>query len=373
MPADIPILIAGAGPTGLAAALFLADLGVVSRIVDPAPQPSQTSKALAINPRSLELLEPSGVTAKVLAEARPVHTMQIRRGDKLLATLSVDDIGTKFPMSVIPQARTEALLTEALLARGIVVNREVAVETVKTLGDMAEVGLRHADGTLETSRGAIVCGADGAHSVVRHQIGVGFPGEALRDEWSLIDVTLDAPVTDSEGYIEFLPHHGLVFAMAFTPQRWRVIVAAGDPMQHLPPGRTAKTVHWASDFKISHRIAESLNVGRVCLGGDAAHLHSPMGARGMNLGIEDAYVFAQLAKRALDERSTDALATYGRVRHEADAGVVARVKFATETVLGFGPAGRMRAAAPYLLPAIAPIRAQLLRIVTGMDHPLKLS
>ena len=371
---DVPVLIAGAGPTGLAAALFLADLGVQSRIVDPAPEPSQTSKALAVNPRTLELLEPSGVTARILAEGRPVQEMQLREGGRTVASIAVKNLPAKYPMVVIPQARTEALLAEALEKRGLRPEREIALEGVSTLGDKVLAQLRHARDGVETSSSAMALAADGAHSAARHALGVGFPGKALEAPWNLIDVTLDAPVTDSEGYVEFLPGHRLVFALAFTPERWRIIAAGGaQALDHLPPGRSVKELHWKSDFKISHRIADRLNVGRVCLAGDAAHLHSPMGARGMNLGIEDAWVFAQLAKRALVEGTVEALQTYGRIRREADAGVVKRVQFATETVLGYGLAGRLR---PLLLPvvtAVPAVRSLVMRLVAGLDHPIRLS
>ncbi|CAN5275765.1 NAD(P)/FAD-dependent oxidoreductase [soil metagenome] len=368
-----PVLIAGAGPTGLAAALFLADLGVASRIVDAAPEPSPTSKALAVNPRSLEFLEPGGVTGRVLAEARPVRSMQLRDTGRVIATIPVERLASRFPMVVIPQARTEALLTEALAERGVEPERSVAVETAVNVEGGVTVGLRHADGRLETVASTILFAADGAHSAVRHALDIGFPGDTLAAPWMLVDVTLDAPVTDTEGYVEFLTGHGMVFALAFTPERWRIITVGGDPLDHLPAGRHARTVHWRSEFRISHRIADRLNVGRVCLGGDAAHLHSPMGARGMNLGIEDAWVFAHLAKRALDEGTTAALDTYGRVRREADAGVVKRVRLGTLTVLGLGPFGALRGFLPRLAGSLPPARNAAMRLVAGLDHPVRLS
>jgi 2-polyprenyl-6-methoxyphenol hydroxylase-like FAD-dependent oxidoreductase len=371
--ADAPVLIAGAGPTGLAAALFLAELGVNSRIVDPAPAAALTSKALAVNPRSLELLKPTGVADRILAEGRSVQRMQLRgEHGQLLATIPVNVLPGPFPMVALPQSRTEALLAQALAQHGLHPEREVALETVRDTDGFVEVGLRHADGSLESTRAAIVLGADGAHSATRRALDIGFPGSALAEPWNLADVTLNAPVSDTEGYVQFLPHHRMVFALAFTPERWRVIAAGARALDHLPDGRSAKAVEWESDFKISHRIADRLNVGRVCLAGDAAHLHSPMGARGMNLGIEDAWVFAQLAKRALDSGSTDPLAAYGRLRREADAGVVRRVKFGTETVLGYGLAGRLRG---LLLPVVTRVpaaRMLAMRLVAGLDHPVRL-
>ncbi|MFY9841082.1 MAG: FAD-dependent monooxygenase, partial [Xanthobacteraceae bacterium] len=120
-------LIVGAGPTGLSAALFLAEGGVQCRIVDKALAPSTNSRAQVINPRSLELLQQTGITDAILNEARPIHRAVFYEDWRPLAELEFGHAHPDFPMSVLPQARTEALLADALAVFGVVPERGTAL------------------------------------------------------------------------------------------------------------------------------------------------------------------------------------------------------------------------------------------------------
>ncbi len=370
-----PILIVGAGPTGLAGALFLAVQGVRCRVVDKALEPTTQSKALVCNPRTLELLEPTGVTARILAEGKPAHRFELRKGDEVLFAMSMDELETRFPLTVLPQARTETLLAEALAAYGVHVERGVAFESLTQADGGVTVVLVHGDGRRETVETPILFAADGAHSPIRHALNLDFPGTAFPEPWKLADVRLQAPVEGAQVYGEFLSH-GLVFCAAFAPDHWRIIATSGDPVDHLPAGSQLKELVWASDFHISHRIAEKLAVGRVLLGGDAAHLHSPVGARGMNLGIEDGYVFAHIAKDALDglaERLSERLEDYHRLRHPVDKAVVKKIEAISRIARGEGLWSVVREAAPHLAGQIPPLRRIMQETVAGMDHPVRLS
>jgi 2-polyprenyl-6-methoxyphenol hydroxylase-like FAD-dependent oxidoreductase len=366
-----PILIVGAGPTGLAAALFLAAEGIGCRIIDKAAEPTSQSKALAVNPRTLELLETTGVTARVLAEGRPIRRFQLQRGGEAVLTMELDELGARFPMTALPQARTEALLAEALAAYGVHPERGVALEDLSQSPQAATATLVHTDGRRETVDAPLLFAADGAHSQVRHLLGIDFPGSAFPEPWRLADVRLKAPVDAPEGYVELHPH-GLVFVLAFNPAHWRIISTVGDPLDHLPAGAVVADVPWTSDFHISHRIAATLAVGRVALGGDAAHLHSPVGARGMNLGIEDAYVFARIAKDVL-AGAPERLADYGRLRHAADKGVVQRIEAISRMARGEGLWSVVREVAPHLAGSLPPLRKLMEETATGLDHPVRLS
>jgi 2-polyprenyl-6-methoxyphenol hydroxylase-like FAD-dependent oxidoreductase len=366
-----PILIVGAGPTGLAGALFLAAQGVRCRIVDKALEPTTLSKALVCNPRTLELLEPTGVTAKVLAEGKPVGRFELHKGDEVLFGMRLEEIETRFPLTVIPQARTEALLAEALAGYGVHVERGVSFESLSQVEDAVTVVLAHADGRRETVETPILFAADGAHSLVRHALNLDFPGTAFPEPWKLADVKLQAPVEGAQVFGEFLPH-GLVFCAAFAPDHWRIITTRDEPTEHLPAGSQLKEVVWASDFHISHRIAEKLTVGRVLLGGDAAHLHSPVGARGMNLGIEDGYVFAHIAKDALEGRP-ERLEDYHRLRHPVDKAVVKKIETISRIARGEGLWNVVREVAPHLAGQIPQLRRIMQETVAGMDHPVRLS
>ena len=207
---------------------------------------------------------------------------------------------------------------------------------------------------------------------MREGLGADFPGSSLPEPWRLVDVKLErAPEGEADGFIELRPH-GFVFALAFDPTYWRVIANHDDPMRHLPGGVAASEVVWSSEFHISHRCASKLAEGRAAIGGDAAHLHSPVGARGMNLGIEDAYVFSEIAKDVLLNGKGERMADYGRLRHSADQGVVKRVEALTDMLRGEGVWAAARSLAPGLA-HFAKARTMMEETVTGQDHPIELS
>jgi 2-polyprenyl-6-methoxyphenol hydroxylase-like FAD-dependent oxidoreductase len=366
-----PVLIVGAGPTGLAAALFLAADGRPVRIIDKAAEPTTYSKALAVNPRTLELLELTGVTARVLDEGRPIHRFRLMKGGHEVLSMTLDEVEAKFPMTALSQARTEALLTQALAAYGIAPERGVELTGLSQAEDAVTATLVHPGAREETVEAPLLFAADGAHSRVRQLLDIDFPGSALPEPWKLVDVIFEKPLDMPEGHVDLLPH-GFMFWLAFDPSHWRIISTVGDPLEALPPGARVKELIWASEFHISHRIAAKLSVGRVALGGDAAHLHSPVGARGMNLGIEDAYVFAHIAKDVLDGKP-ERLEDYGRLRHKADKGVVQRVEAVTRMARGEGVWHVVREIAPHLAGTLPLVRHMIEQTVTGLDHPVQLS
>jgi 2-polyprenyl-6-methoxyphenol hydroxylase-like FAD-dependent oxidoreductase len=362
---SLPLIIGG-GPTGLAAALFLNHRGIAVRIVDAAPTPPTTSRALAVNPRTLSILAGTGVDEAILAEGRPIAVLRIHQDGCEQARIDIDirGLGVDHPLIALPQARTEALLAAALEMRGVTLERGVGLSALSQDADGVTATLSNG----ETVAAPILLGADGAHSVTRHQLGLDFPGSAFPETWLIVDVEIDGPPT-AEGYIDFtkdgplivLPLYGTVFRL----------IGFGPPLlPRLLPKWKVSSVLWESDFHISHRLASALNVGRVCLAGDAAHIHSPIGARGMNLGIEDAYVFAACAQRFL-QGEAGALAAYGASRHKIDGDVVKRIERLTSAVRARGPiAPFVRAAVMPLVAHIKPLQHVFARMGMGLDHPL---
>lgn len=364
------VLIAGAGPTGLAAALFLARRGIRARIVDAAPAPARTSRALAVNPRTLELLEETGVTARILDRGRTLDRVRFYRDWTPLASLDLRGVHPRYPMAVLSQARTEALLAEALAGEGIAVERGLALDGFDQGEGGVAARLIRGDGSAETAAAEILFAADGAHSRARHCLGLGFEGSVFPEDWPLCDLRLDAPLRLDAGHACFTAD-GLVFMIALEPGLWRVFGNVPDPLARLPAGSETGEVVWESSFRIAHRVVPAAVVGRVALGGDAAHIHSPVGARGMNLGIEDAWVFAACAARALADDPAH-MADYGRLRLPVHQSVVRRVELLTRLARGRpAPVAALRRLMLPLLTALPPTAARMRGTVTGLDHAVR--
>lgn len=366
MLASPQVLIVGAGPTGLAAALFLTRRGVPVRIIDAAEQPTRTSRALGVNPRTLKLLEDSGVSAAIEAEGQAMRAFRIHRQGRPLATLTIDwaALGADHRMVILPQARTEALLTRALATLGVTVERGLGLTGLSQSPDAVTAAL--SDGS--TLAVPVLFAADGAHSIARKALALDFAGDAWDEPWHLLDVDLTGPAAD-EGWIDLRPT-GPFVCLPFSGQTFRLIGFGPPPLENLPADWTAGTVHWSSEFRISHRMVAAMNVGRACLGGDAAHIHSPIGARGMNLGIEDAFVFAACAADFLAGQP-GRLDDYGRIRRPVDAAVVGRVRSLTGAVRD--TSSRADLMRRMLIPAVTRlpfIVNRVLKVGMGLDHPV---
>lgn len=366
----VPVLIVGAGPTGLAAALFLSHRGVAVRIIDSAQTPTETSKALLVNPRTLELLHDSGVAARIMTEgSRITHTCMHHR-DRLVVELSMLDLLPGHPLIGMAQARTEALLHEALTTQGVDVERGVTLQTLQQNDERVTSTLKHKDGSIETAHASLVFGADGARSVVRHQLAVAFEGSAFPEPWRLWDVQLQTSLDPQSVHLALLPD-GFMFLMALQGNLWRVLGNSTDPLAQLPAGSVPGEIAWQSDFHIAHRVASRACVGRVALGGDAAHIHSPLGARGMNLGIEDAWVFADCAADALNGR-LERMREYGHMRESIHRRVVKKIEAMSRVMRG--KPWPVAVARDLLVPQLAKIpsvKRQVAQTVAGLDHPLR--
>jgi 3-(3-hydroxy-phenyl)propionate hydroxylase len=365
------VLIAGAGPTGLAAALFLARRGISVRIVDSALQPSVNSKALAVNSRTLEILQDTGVSDRIVAEGWPPKGATLHQQDREILSFDIPMTpDMRRAMTVLPQARTEALLTEALQAQGVNVERGVSLTALEQDERQVTSTLAYTDGHTEHVQSQLLFGADGARSTTRQALGLDFAGSNLAEPWKLWDLQMDTPLEPGHAHIMFEPD-GFLFLLRLRGDIWRVIGNGADPLAALRRTSTLGSVLWQSAFHIGHRVAAKAVVGRVALGGDAAHIHSPMGARGMNLGIEDAYVYADCAVDAL-VGDMSRLHDYGVLRHAVHKAVVRRIGALTRLVDGHP--GWLRWVRDEVVPLAGHLslaRQLMLRTVGGQDHPLK--
>ncbi|WGM31358.1 NAD(P)/FAD-dependent oxidoreductase [Brevundimonas sp. NIBR11] len=359
------VLIVGAGPTGLAAALFLARRGVRARVVDAAPGPTTTSKALAVNPRTLELLAETGVADRILSEGQHIGVIRIGTNGRVNTTVRPrwDRVAPGRPMTILPQARTEALLAEALAEHGVRPEYDARLTGLIQTADTVTATLSPG----ETVTTALLLGADGAHSATRHALNLDFPGDASDLPWHLVDVEIEGAARD-EARVDF-QRAGPLITLPFAGGVFRIIGFGDDLLPRLPAGWTPGRVLWRSEFKVSHRMVPTMAVGRVALAGDAAHIHSPIGGRGMNLGIEDAFVFAVCAVDALNG-DLSRIADYARVRHAVDAAWVKTSRGLTGFVAGQSPGVRLvKRIAPPIATSVPGLIEQALKRGLGLDHP----
>ncbi len=332
-----PVLIVGAGPTGLALAAQLASFGVPFRLVDRSLDRVHESRALGVQARTLELLQPYDLADALVARGNSTATLRFHFESGGSTGFRLSDFGagdTRFPFILfVSQAETEALLGEHLTARGVAIERGVELVAYDTDEDGVDVTLRHGDGTEELVRAQYLVGCDGAHSTVRRLAAIPFEGDAYEQRFMLGDVEADVAVIPSERSESRDLHHALqpdtlhafpgrygiaVFFPLGRPATWRVIAMSTrtspvsvssehdedrqpmatpltlDQLQRAVDDATGGGVRvrdpaWLAHFRLHHRQASHYRAGRVFIVGDAAHIHSPVGAQGMNTGMQDAW------------------------------------------------------------------------------------
>ncbi|GAA0267236.1 FAD-dependent oxidoreductase [Streptomyces polychromogenes] len=379
--AAVDVLVVGAGPVGLTAAVELRRRGVSCRIVDRLPGRLPYAKAVGIQPRTLELWDRMGLVADVLETAVPLRGQLVYVDGEERETLRMAlPPEVPYGFAALPQYETERIL-EAFLARfGTGIERGTELVSFTQDDGGVNVLLTGPDGGEELRSGYLV-GCDGAHSTVRKGLGLSFGGGAFPEEYMLADVEVgwDLPY----GYTVRAVHHDaggevddlLVCIPLPGPGRYRMSMLvppelsaaaapeAGDGVGHglegsrapalgdvqavldrmSPRPVTASAMRWSSVFRISHRLVDRYSEGRVFVAGDAAHIHPPTGAQGMNTGIQDAWNLAwKLALAVGGCAHPGLLASYDAERRPVGEEVVGRtVRHARLTA---GAAGRETAA-----------------------------
>jgi 2-polyprenyl-6-methoxyphenol hydroxylase-like FAD-dependent oxidoreductase len=304
------ILIAGAGTTGLTAALEFARRGFEPRIIDRDAGPTTLSKAVGISPHSLDLLEACGVTERLLAKGIWMRGVQARYDGELLTEIDISRLRHRFNFILsLPQHDTETVMQEVLNSQGGQVEWNTQLSALRISDDRIEADLTGPKGS-ETAIFDFVFGADGPHSVVRVAAGIAFEGYVHKRLWSIADAMIpDWPYAPDKAVAILHRNGDLGFIIPIGPQRYRTVSNTPETLGQIP-GAESATVLLADTFHLPIKQAATYQEGRVFLGGDAAHVHSPIGARGMNLGIEDACAFV---RRFAD----NALPGYTSERHPA--------------------------------------------------------
>jgi 2-polyprenyl-6-methoxyphenol hydroxylase-like FAD-dependent oxidoreductase len=305
---DVDVLVVGAGPTGLTLAAQLAQYGTRLRFIDRQLDRVHESRALGVQPRTLEVLAALGVTDELVDRGNQAVRLQMHFGRRVvpvrLFDIGIDD--TAYPyLLFVSQAETERIIGEYVTSRGVSLERGVELTEIVQTGRCVSCRLRHRNGREETLNARYVVGCDGAHSTVRDQAGIAFEGSAYPQTFVLADLEAEGIAPDWAH--AFISANGILFFFPLgVPTTWRILAMrprADEPtvepavtlaeVQALIDGYTTTRVRvrdpvWMTNFRLHNRGAAHYRAGRVFLAGDAAHIHSPAGAQGMNTGIQDA-------------------------------------------------------------------------------------
>ncbi|EYF00247.1 FAD-dependent monooxygenase [Chondromyces apiculatus] len=304
-------LVVGAGPVGLTMGAELTRHGARCRVIETVQVPSRWSKAQAIHARTLEVLDNEGVAEELVAWGEPVHGVSCYAppDPERLYRISLEGIPSPFPYVLsLSQRETEKTL-EAQLKRihGLGVERQVRLDAFTQDADGVTAMAVHADGTREEIRAAYLLGCDGAHSTVREGLGFTLEGKTYPIRLLQADLRVDTDVPLPRDEIATFVSPGAFLVLFPMPgnSHFRVIIventeSSAMPLpvtletfqdfvrEHGPRGAHVRDPEWMIDFRIHCRVVRRFRDGRVFLAGDAAHIHSPIGGQGMNLGIQDA-------------------------------------------------------------------------------------
>jgi len=365
---EADVLVAGAGPVGLLAALFLSQRGLSVEIVDEEWRQAARSYALALHPRTLELLDGAGLADELIAAGQRVETTAFFQGAEHRAELRLSELPGRFPfLLILPQSKLEGLLQAALEERKVKVrwNHRLAeltpgenggrnVARIERLGkESSGYGVALTEWVVEKSwdlSARFVVGADGYRSSVRRALGIPFGTVAPAQVFAVFEIHVDGTVADEMRVVlddgttnvlwplgeahcrwSFELEDGEAFAETRTKRRLAVQIGSGaypqltvGDLEGLIEDRApwfrapVEEVDWSVAVRFEHRLAETFGRGSVWLAGDAAHMAGPVGVRSMNAGVGEVHDLAERIEAVAGGRTgPEILEEHGRSHREA--------------------------------------------------------
>lgn len=358
------VVVAGAGPVGLAVATGLRHHGLEPIVLEAKPTPDPHSRAPGVLPRTLEVLRAWGLDEAFLAEGTFLRapTVWSAGTEEPVVRVPLEELEdvTAYPgILVLPQDRTEALLAAHLDEHGVDVRRGHRLVGFDAGKDGVRVHVEPRSGAPYTLEAGWLVGCDGAHSRVREVLGWPLQGRTYAPRLLLADLRLDGD--PDFPWPRFAPGPGVLAALRLRGPLWRVIAvldAHEDPDAACVPeaiderarrlfGDTPATTQWVSTFRIHCRTSPHFRAGRVLLAGDAAHINSPAGGQGMNAGIQDAHNLAwKLARGGEALVASYEVERRGAVLHDVDryTDLLTRLGLAAPTWLQGWSASLLRSA-----------------------------
>ena len=348
-----PILVVGAGPTGMTMACELSRHGATVRIIDKLPGIIPYCRATGIHSRTLEIFQDLGIVDEVIEKGLRIQGVNQYANGKRFQHFAFEEVDSPYPFTVtLEQYHTEAILEKLLNILGVSIERETELIAMTDRLDGVLTTLRHANGHQEQFETPWMIACDGARSQVRHLNHQRFPGETDSRQYALADVIVDAPIAQDELHF-FMSDQGTLFMFPLPAGRTLVVSDVSgqhDAARETPtlqdmqvqvssrgrPDAQIRSERWLSYFHINYRITRHYRHGRTFLAGDAAHIHSPLGGQGMNTGIQDAHNLAwKLALVYRGDAPSVLLESYEKERHAVAVDVLETTRRATEYSEGF--------------------------------------
>ncbi|MGW4983681.1 FAD-dependent monooxygenase [Streptomyces mirabilis] len=339
LPSRTDVLIVGAGPTGLALACALHSQGVDYIIIDRAASNAVHSRAAAVHARTLESLATIGAADALVELGRPGWSFTARDGERRVIHTPFDELDTPYPFVLaVPQQTTEEVLEDRLGQLGGHVHRRQTLLALDELFPGVNALLSNDDtGEVRAVQARYVVGCDGLHSTVRKQMDIPFVGHEKPHNFALIEFTMEWSGPEGEITFFFSPA-GLLAVSHLQGETYRIVALVDDDtptpdaaaVQELldargpsAAGAKVKDIQMASTWRVRHRLADTFGEGPAFLVGDAAHVHSPVGAQGMNTGLQDALNLAwKLAAVIKGTAGPELLRTYNAERRPMAQGLL---------------------------------------------------
>lgn len=382
---EVDVCVIGAGPTGLMAANWLERLGVDAVVIDGKDGPTRESRALGVQARTMEIYAQLGVVDEVLAQAVPANELRPGVGRHAWSAVPLDRIGrglTRYPgIHILEQHANEQILASRLEAQGRPVHWNTRMTSIAQDDERVQVAVTQPDGSTGGYSARYVIAADGASSPTRGQLGIGFSGATNAKVFYVVDAQGVSGTASGINVRLAGDDFLLTFPMSAPglPKRVRLLGilrdapgtadATGDRVTVDEARARSALEHdfnvtyersgWFATYRVHHRVAGAFQAGRVFLAGDAGHVHSPVGAQGMNTGLQDAHNIACKMADVLSGRMPrDYLRRYAAERRPVARHLVSTTDRLFAAVTSSGP--RARFVRERLMPLVWPV---LVRVV----------
>lgn len=317
MAADIPVLIVGAGPTGLLLAAELRRRAVDCLLIDAHDTPLAWDRATVVHPRSIEIFDALGLAEPLLKAGVRQRLCRIHSNGTALGEIDLSLCGSRYPFNLgVSEEITESILTDFLVQQGGAVTRATRLVGLEERGDGVLATVENGGEESQVFASWLV-GCDGHRSTVRHLAGIAQDGHEIEEPWAVFDATVGGWPYSHEGNFAYLDETPIILT-ALPDERWRIYLRPSAEQSDLVADATATLARYLPDAAFSDvanptrfhcytKVARKYRSGRLLLAGDAAHSCSPIQGHGMNSGLQDAFNLAWKLALVIKERHAEAL------------------------------------------------------------------